>query len=206
MPGAGARARSSASRATEEEEEAPAPRRPHKVVNQVFGTPHGQFTTRGHYATAADEGTGWRTSDRCDGTQIAVTAGKVTRDRLRPPPNDRADGRAPLPRAAEPVTARHALHSLGSCRYHRATCTTTPPSRRRRAPAARSRRASTPSAGAARSSCCATAAGGQRIVALDAARADRDDRAQRPGRRRPSAGTARSRACTPSSRPLPASG
>ena len=49
-----------------------------KVVNQVFGTAHGQFKTRGHYATAADEGTGWRTSDRCDGTQIAVTAGKVT--------------------------------------------------------------------------------------------------------------------------------
>ena len=49
-----------------------------KVINQVFGKAHGQFKTRGHYATAADEGTGWRTSDRCDGTQIAVTAGKVT--------------------------------------------------------------------------------------------------------------------------------
>ena len=49
-----------------------------KVLNQVFGKAHGQFKTRGHYATAADEGTGWRTSDRCDGTLIAVTAGKVT--------------------------------------------------------------------------------------------------------------------------------
>ena len=48
-----------------------------KVVNQVFGKAHGQFKTRGHYATAADEGTGWRTSDRCDGTQIAVSSGAV---------------------------------------------------------------------------------------------------------------------------------
>ena len=56
----------------------------HKVVNQVFGTAHGQFTTRGHYATAADEGTGWRTADRCDGTLIAVSAGKViVTDRVR---------------------------------------------------------------------------------------------------------------------------
>jgi len=55
-------------------------RRPtsHKTVNQVFGTAHGQFSTRGHYATAADEGTGWRTADRCDGTLIAVSAGMVT--------------------------------------------------------------------------------------------------------------------------------
>jgi streptogramin lyase len=50
----------------------------HKLVNQVFGNAHGQFTTRGHYATAADQGTGWRTADRCDGTQIAVSAGMVT--------------------------------------------------------------------------------------------------------------------------------
>jgi hypothetical protein len=28
-------------------------------------------------ATAADQGTRWRTADRCDGTLIAVTAGKV---------------------------------------------------------------------------------------------------------------------------------
>jgi streptogramin lyase len=49
-----------------------------KVVNQVFGNAHGQFSTRGHYATAADQGTRWRTADRCDGTLIAVTAGRVT--------------------------------------------------------------------------------------------------------------------------------
>ena len=80
-----------------------------KVVNQVFGKAHGQFKTRGHYATAADEGTGWRTSDRCDGTQIAVTAGKVTRDRLRAPPHDRPDRRASLPRARGPD--RHTLYT-----------------------------------------------------------------------------------------------
>jgi hypothetical protein len=49
-----------------------------KVVNQVFGNAHGQFETRGQYATAADQGTAWRTADRCDGTQIAVSVGIVT--------------------------------------------------------------------------------------------------------------------------------
>ncbi len=50
----------------------------HKKVNEVFGNAHGQFSTRGHYATAADQGTRWRTADRCDGTLIGVSAGKVT--------------------------------------------------------------------------------------------------------------------------------
>ena len=50
----------------------------HKTVNQVFGNAHGQFSTRGHYATAADQGTRWRAADRCDGTLISVSAGKVT--------------------------------------------------------------------------------------------------------------------------------
>jgi streptogramin lyase len=55
-----------------------------KVVNQVFGNAHGQFSTRGHYATAADEGTKWHTEDRCDGTLIVVTVGRVTvTDRVR---------------------------------------------------------------------------------------------------------------------------
>jgi hypothetical protein len=49
-----------------------------KVLNQVFGAAHGQFKTRGHYATAADEGTGWSTADRCDGTFVSVTAGQVS--------------------------------------------------------------------------------------------------------------------------------
>jgi hypothetical protein len=49
-----------------------------KVVNQVFGNAHGQFATQGQYATAADQGTAWRVSDRCDGTLIAVITGKVT--------------------------------------------------------------------------------------------------------------------------------
>lgn len=55
-----------------------------KVVNQVFGNAHGHFSTRGHYATAADQGTRWRTADRCDGTLIAATLGHVTvTDRVR---------------------------------------------------------------------------------------------------------------------------
>jgi len=55
----------------------PAKKKSHKVVNQVFGNAHGQFSTQGQYATAADQGTAWRVSDRCDGTQIAVVTGKV---------------------------------------------------------------------------------------------------------------------------------
>ena len=55
-----------------------------KVVNQVFGNAHGDFSTRGHYATAADQGTQWRTADRCDGTLVTVTLGQVTvTDHLR---------------------------------------------------------------------------------------------------------------------------
>ncbi len=55
-----------------------------KVVNEVFGNAHGDFSTRGHYATAADQGTRWSTADRCDGTLIAVTLGQVTvTDHLR---------------------------------------------------------------------------------------------------------------------------
>jgi hypothetical protein len=55
-----------------------------KVVNEVFGNAHGHFSTRGHYATAADQGTRWSTADRCDGTLIAVTLGQVSvTDHLR---------------------------------------------------------------------------------------------------------------------------
>jgi virginiamycin B lyase len=54
------------------------PKQSHKVVNQVFGNAHGQFSTQGNYATAADEGTAWQIADRCDGTQIAVLNGEVT--------------------------------------------------------------------------------------------------------------------------------
>ncbi|MGD0196363.1 MAG: hypothetical protein ABSC56_00455 [Solirubrobacteraceae bacterium] len=49
----------------------------HKVVNQVFGNAHGQYTTQGHYAAAADEGTSWQVADRCDGTYVAVSVGQV---------------------------------------------------------------------------------------------------------------------------------
>lgn len=49
----------------------------HKVVNRVFGEAHGDYTTRGHYAAAADQGTGWELADRCDGTFVAVSSGQV---------------------------------------------------------------------------------------------------------------------------------
>ena len=95
----------------------------HKVVNQVFGNAHGQFTTRGHYATAADQGTGWRTADRCDGTLIAVSAGQVTvTDRVR----HRTfvlTRRAALPRRALRPTAGRRLHSRRRVRVTAPACT-----------------------------------------------------------------------------------
>ena len=54
-----------------------------KTVNQVFGTAHGGYTTRGTYSTAADQGTGWLTADRCDGTLVRVTVGVVIVHDLR---------------------------------------------------------------------------------------------------------------------------
>ena len=159
----------------------------HKVVNSVFGNAHGQFKTRGDYATAADEGTGWRTSDRCDGTLFKVSAGMVTVIDFAPPPHDRADGRAPATSrsAREAADRRPAERSTlgegdGTTGNVRSEAGAAPAPRsggevqgapRRRAPrpavpgAARRRRASSASSASTR-------------------RDDRDDRPQRRRRRR----------------------
>ncbi|MEA2426037.1 MAG: hypothetical protein QOH13_2447 [Thermoleophilaceae bacterium] len=48
-----------------------------KVIRQLWGAGAGKFRTKGRYATASIRGTTWDTIDRCDGTLIRVTAGRV---------------------------------------------------------------------------------------------------------------------------------
>jgi hypothetical protein len=43
------------------------------VVRQLWGSGHGQFTTKGRYGSAAVSGTIWLTQDRCEGTFFRVT-------------------------------------------------------------------------------------------------------------------------------------
>jgi hypothetical protein len=44
---------------------------------RLWANAHGTFTTQGHYAAGAVQGTEWLTEDRCDGTLIRVTRDKV---------------------------------------------------------------------------------------------------------------------------------
>jgi hypothetical protein len=48
-----------------------------KVVRHLWGEGSGKFRTKGRYATAAIRGTTWDTIDRCDGTLIRVTKGRI---------------------------------------------------------------------------------------------------------------------------------
>ena len=48
-----------------------------KVVRHLWGEGKGKFRTKGRFAAAAIRGTTWNTIDRCDGTQVKVTKGKV---------------------------------------------------------------------------------------------------------------------------------
>jgi hypothetical protein len=48
-----------------------------KVIRQLWGAGAGQFRTKGRFATAAIRGTTWDTVDRCDGTLIKVTKGRI---------------------------------------------------------------------------------------------------------------------------------
>jgi hypothetical protein len=48
-----------------------------KVIRNLWGAGSGKFRTKGRYASAAIRGTTWDTIDRCDGTLIKVTKGKV---------------------------------------------------------------------------------------------------------------------------------
>jgi hypothetical protein len=50
---------------------------PTAKVRQLWGKGKGRFRTRGHYAAATVRGTTWLTLDRCDGTLVRVSAGKV---------------------------------------------------------------------------------------------------------------------------------
>jgi hypothetical protein len=48
-----------------------------KVIRQLWGEGAGKFRTKGRYATASIRGTTWDTIDRCDGTLIRVTKGRI---------------------------------------------------------------------------------------------------------------------------------
>ena len=54
---------------------APAP--PPRVVRHLWAKGKGRYRTRGRYAAATIRGTEWRTADRCDGTLVRVTQGRV---------------------------------------------------------------------------------------------------------------------------------
>jgi hypothetical protein len=57
---------------------APPPRR------RLWGNARGRFSTQGRYASAVVRGTVWLTEDRCDGTFVRVTSGRVqVGDRIR---------------------------------------------------------------------------------------------------------------------------
>ena len=48
------------------------------VVRSLWGNGHGQFVTKGRYASAAVRGTIWETLDRCDGTEIYAKRDSVS--------------------------------------------------------------------------------------------------------------------------------
>jgi hypothetical protein len=47
------------------------------VVRQLWGSAHGNYTTKGRYGSASVSGTIWLVQDRCDGTYIEVTKDDV---------------------------------------------------------------------------------------------------------------------------------
>jgi hypothetical protein len=48
-------------------------KKPKTVVRQLWGSAHGEFTTKGRYGSAAVSGTIWLTKDLCEGTYFKVT-------------------------------------------------------------------------------------------------------------------------------------
>ncbi len=66
---------------------------------------HGKFRTRGRNATATVRGTVWRTTDRCDGTLVTVSSGRVSvRDSVRQAHRHGPQG-PPLPGSQPPPLA-----------------------------------------------------------------------------------------------------
>ena len=54
-----------------------APSPPPKVIRHLWAKGKGKYRTRGRYAAATIRGTEWLTADRCDGTLVRVTQGRV---------------------------------------------------------------------------------------------------------------------------------
>jgi PKD repeat protein len=51
---------------------------PTKTIRRLWGNGKGRFRTRGRNAAALSIGTIWLTADRCDGTLVSVTRGRVS--------------------------------------------------------------------------------------------------------------------------------
>jgi hypothetical protein len=66
---------------------------------RLWGNAKGKFRTRGKYASATVRGTKWLTEDRCDGTLVRVTAGRVE-------VFDQVRGRRVIVRAGQSYLAR----------------------------------------------------------------------------------------------------
>ena len=49
-----------------------------KVIRHLWGAGAGKFRTKGRFAAASIRGTTWDSIDRCDGTLVKVTQGRVT--------------------------------------------------------------------------------------------------------------------------------
>ena len=47
------------------------------VVSKLWANAHGKFSTKGHYAAGAVQGTEWLTEELCEGTLIRVTRDRV---------------------------------------------------------------------------------------------------------------------------------
>jgi len=62
---------------------ATASRHSRRRVRRLRGNANGRFRSRGRYAAATVRGTVWETSDRCDGTLVKVTRGRVAVRDLR---------------------------------------------------------------------------------------------------------------------------
>jgi len=78
-----------------------------KRVRRLWGDGKGRFRTRGRYGAGTVRGTKWLTQDRCDGTLVRVTRGKVAVERVGPTgPQARRPAPPRLVRAGERTLVR----------------------------------------------------------------------------------------------------
>jgi hypothetical protein len=76
-----------------------------KALRRLRGKAKGKFRTRGRYGAATVRGTKWTVTDRCDGTLVNVTRGKVAVRDFRPQENGARQDRQELPRKSAALSA-----------------------------------------------------------------------------------------------------